>query len=229
MAKLIYVADDEKNIRDLIKCFLENEGYLVEIFGDGDSLVSAFRNKLADMIILDIMMPGTDGLKICSQLREEYNVPIIMVSARDSEADRIAGILVGSDDYLSKPFSPLELVARVNALFRRIELDKKPINENLLSFGDIKINCLNKTVTVKDCVIDLTPTEFALISYFVSNNDRAISRKELLKNVWKFDFEVDTRATDDVVKRLRKKIKDSNVSITAVWGFGFKIEVKEEK
>ena len=227
--KRIYIADDEKNIRDLIQCFLENAGYEVEAFDNGDDLLKAFHKCAADMIILDIMMPGTDGLTVCREIRKIHNVPIIMVSARDSESDRITGITMGSDDYLSKPFSPMELVARVQAVFRRMALDRSEETVENLEFGDIVINTNSKEVKIKDQIVDLTPTEYALITYFISHKEKAISREELLKKVWKYDFEVDTRATDDTVKRLRKKIKDSNVKIAAVWGYGFRIELEENE
>ncbi|MDF2637011.1 MAG: response regulator with CheY-like receiver domain and winged-helix DNA-binding domain [Pelosinus sp.] len=179
--------------------------------------------KPSDMVILDIMMEGTDGLTICSLLRQKHNVPIIIVSARDSELDRITGITLGSDDYLVKPFSPIELVARVKALFRRIQLDRVAPSENTLKYGDIILNISIRECLVNNEKLDLTPTEFALLTYLFEHSERAISREELLKNVWKFDFEVDSRATDDVLKRLRKKLAKSKVKIESVWGFGFKL------
>lgn len=225
MSKLIYIADDEEHILDLICSFLKNSGFEAISFSTGDQLLAAFQKKPADMIILDITMPGKkDGLAVCKEIRETNNVPIIIVSARDSELDRITGITVGSDDYLSKPFSPSELVARVQAIFRRIDLDKGNLGPSQLNFGDIHLDLPNKKATLKKQPLELTPTEFTLMTYFIKNQDRAISREELLKNVWKFDFEVDTRATDDVVKRLRKKLLNSNIKINAVWGFGFQLE-----
>ena len=227
MSQSIYIADDEKNIRDLIKGFLLNEGYSVSAFEDGDALLEAFLDKPSDMVILDIMMPGSDGLTICSQIRQKNNVPIIIVSARDSEIDRITGFSYGSDDYLVKPFSPLELVARVKAVFRRLNLEKKKKKTRRLHFGDIVLNVDTRTCTLQERTLDLTPTEFALMVYMFEHSERAISRDELLKNVWKFDFEVDTRAVDDVLKRLRRKIADSKVVIESVWGFGFKLTLEE--
>jgi len=223
MGKLIYIADDEKNIRDLIRTFLVNDGFEVESFSDGDSLYASFQTKACDLIILDIMMPGTDGLAICSQIRAKSNVPIIIVSAKDSELDRITGITLGSDDYLVKPFSPIELVARVKAIFRRIDLDQTKSKIEIISFGDISLYLNTKECTLHKEKIDLTPTEFAFLSYLILHQERAVSRVELLKNVWSFELETDTRATDDVLKRLGKKLKDSNVSIEAVWGIGFRL------
>lgn len=227
MSELIYIADDEKNIRELVKCFLENQGYEVETFSNGDDLFKRYKEKNADMIILDVIMPGTDGVEICRQIREIANVPIIILSAKDSEEDRIKGISVGGDDYLTKPFSPIELVARVQALFRRISMDKVEKVEKV-TFGNIKIDVTKKQVYVDDEEIALTPLEFDFLKYLIQKNNQAISREELLKEVWKIAYDIDTRATDDTVKRLRRKIADSNVEIKTVWGYGFKMALKKQ-
>lgn len=251
MKKRIYLADDEKNIRDLITMFLKNEGYEVHGFENGDELYESFLHSPADMIILDIMMPGTDGLGICSKIRESYNVPIIMVSARDSELDRVTGITMGSDDYLAKPFSPMELVARVKAIFRRIgfehindeitkasDTNENPsaTSENTIAgthkYGDLVLDTNIKTATKNGKSIDFTPLELSFMAYMVENCEKAVSREELLKNVWQYDeFGIDCRATDDVVKRLRKKLSDNQscVIIKSVWGHGFRLEVEEFK
>lgn len=224
MQELIYIADDEKNIREAMAVFLKNSGFLVKDFDNGDELLDCFLAKPADLVILDIMMPGTDGLEICTKLRAKSNVPIIIVSARDSEMDRITGITLGSDDYLTKPFSQVELVARVKAIFRRINYTKLP-DKNELSYGNLKINLESRSVICDGEFLDLTPTEFILTKYLLENKEVALSRKDLLKNVWNYDFDVDTRSTDYAVKRLRKKFDTSNVNlkIESVWGFGFKL------
>jgi DNA-binding response OmpR family regulator len=229
LKKAIYIADDEKNIRDLIQMFLANEGFDVTAFSNGDDLLEAFKQKQADLVILDIMMPGTDGLSLCTQIRQNHRTPIMIVSARDEEIDRITGITLGSDDYMTKPFSPMELVARVKALFRRMELDTGGVFAGALSLGNMEINMETRETKVGGRALDLAPTELALMAYLLQNISRAVSREELLKNVWKFDFEVDTRATDDVVKRLRKKLAAAgcNVRIDTVWGFGFKLTQEE--
>ena len=226
MSELIYIADDEKNIRELVKCFLENQGYEVETFSNGDDLFKRYKEKNADMIILDVIMPGTDGVEICRQIRQIANVPIIILSAKDREEDRIKGISVGGDDYLTKPFSPIELVARVQALFRRISMDKVEKVEKV-TFGNIKIDVTKKQAYVDDEEIALTPLEFDFLKYLIQKNNQAISREELLKEVWKIAYDIDTRATDDTVKRLRRKIADSNVEIKTVWGYGFKMALKK--
>lgn len=226
MTKRIYIADDDENIRFLIGSFLRNEGFEVKAFPNGDELFDCFIKEPADMVILDIMMDGTSGLNICIKIREQFNVPIIIVSARDSELDRITGITLGSDDYLTKPFSPIELMARVKALFRRISFDSPNLNKLVLEMGDIKLDLNTHEFYINNVEQKLTPTEFALMSYLLQHKDRAVSRSELLKNVWKFDFEADTRATDDILKRLRKKIVSSNVKIESVWGYGFKLSIE---
>ncbi len=225
--KRIYIADDEKNIRELIQSFLKNAGYEVEAFETGDALFDTFVKEPCDLIVLDIMMPGTDGLMLCTKIREHSVVPIIIVSARDSELDRITGITIGSDDYLVKPFSPIELVTRINALFRRLEYHQQANRNTLmdLSFGQMTIHQKTRTITYLDTNMDISPTEYEFLRYLFANHDRAVSREELLKHVWQFETQVDTRATDDVVKRLRKKLALTHVRIEAVWGFGFKLEM----
>lgn len=229
MSKKIYIADDEFNIREAMSAFLVNSGFIVETFETGDKLLSRFLDDKADLIILDIMMPGTDGLALCTKIRSVSNVPIIIVSARDSEIDRITGITLGSDDYLTKPFSPIELVARVKAIFRRIDFTKTTPKENAISFGNISINIDQRKATCSGSELSLTPTEFTLTKYLLENKNKAISRKELLEKVWNYDFEVDTRSTDYAIKRLRKKLElaNANVVIESVWGFGFKLVLGE--
>lgn len=229
MEKLIYVADDEANIRNIVKTFLERENFEVQAFESGDDLYKAFQKKHCDLIILDIMMPGSDGLTILTMIRQISNVPVIMLTARDTDADYIAGITLGSDDYFTKPLSPMILVMRVKAIFRRMEMDKQPLLKQMLKFGDIEINMKTKTVLNKsknDEEIPLTPNEFNLITYLIENSDKAVSRDELLDKIWGFTTEVETRVADDTVKRIRKKLADTNIIIDTVWGFGFRLKEK---
>jgi two-component system, OmpR family, response regulator len=223
--KKIYIADDERNIRELIKTFLEREDCEVTAFADGLSLLKAFENAPADMLILDVMMPGMDGYTLCSTIRSKSAVPIIIVSAKDGETDRIAGLMLGSDDYMVKPFSPVELVLRVKALFRRIEQDGAKQPGNNLEYGDITVNPEGKKAECRGADLCLTVMETEFLAYMVKNSSRAVSRDELLNRVWGFESEADTRATDDMVKRVRKKLAgaSSTVSIETVWGFGFKM------
>lgn len=224
MAKLIYIADDETNIQELIKLFLKKEGYEVEAFSDGKSLLEAVNAKIPDMLILDIMMPKLDGLAVCSQIRKDSNLPIIIISAKDSEADKIAGLMLGSDDYMTKPFSPVELVLRVKSIFRRMEFEKIPNQgKNIIGVLDVTIYTDGRYAMCKGQDLKLTPMEFNLLLYLMQNVDKGVSRDELLSKVWGFESEIDTRATDDMIKRIRKKLVSagSNLKIETLWGFGF--------
>jgi DNA-binding response OmpR family regulator len=228
--KLIYIADDEANICNIIKSFLIKEGFDVETFKDGRSIFEAFIDREADMLIIDVMMPEIDGYSLCSLIRPKSSVPIIIVSAKDTEPDKIAGLTLGSDDYLTKPFSPMELIARIKSIFRRIELDKTHIQSyEPMYIYDISINPSVKQAELGNKSLGLTGMEFSLLYYLTINKNRAVSRKELLDKVWGFENEVETRATDDMIKRIRKKLLDagSTLKIDTVWGFGFKIEDKE--
>lgn len=228
--KLIYIADDEVNIQDLIRMFLQKEGYLVETFSDGQSLLDAFNAKPSDMVVLDIMMPKLDGLALCSEIRKNSTVPIIFVSARDSEADKIAGLMLGSDDYLTKPFSPVELVLRIKGIFKRMEFDKvSSADSEVIKIADISIYTKGRYALCKDENLSLTPLEFNLLLYIAKSKGNGVSREELLNKVWGFDSEVDTRATDDMVKRIRKKLLNagSKLKIETIWGFGFKLSSEE--
>lgn len=228
--KLIYIADDEINICNIIKSFLIKEGYDVETFSDGRSVLEAFDTKQADMLVIDIMMPGMDGFSLCSAIRQKSSVPIIIVSAKDTEPDKIAGLTLGSDDYLTKPFSPMELIARVKSIFRRIDLDKTCMETSeKINISDVVINIDTKQAEYEGRSIGLTGMEFSLLYYLAVNKNRAVSRSELLDKIWGFENEVETRATDDMIKRIRKKLSDtgSELKIDTVWGFGFKIEDKE--
>lgn len=229
MDKLIYIADDEENIRNLVKRFLESSGYKVEAFDNGDKLLEEFEKKPCDLVILDIMMPGSDGFQICTKLREKSIVPIIMLTARDSDMDYVTEITLGSDDYFTKPFSPMSLVMRVKAIFRRIDFENSEKNnvedmyENL-KFGGVTIDKKSKNVKYDGKTIELTPNELSLLTYLFENKDRAVSREELLNKIWGYDSEVETRAADDTVKRLRKKISNTNIAIETVWGLGFRLK-----
>lgn len=227
MEKLIYIAEDEKHIRDLERIFLEKSGFKVQTFDCGEALLEAFDSTPADLLVLDIMLPGMDGLSICSLIREKSTVPIIIVSAKDSEMDKITGITIGSDDYLTKPFSPIELVVRVQAIFRRIEMQSGTTkHDDIISYGDLNVNKKRREITKDGFPISLTPTEYEVITYLIDNEDKAVSRDELLRKIWEFDIKViDTRATDDTMKRLRKKLVDNNssVKIETIRGYGFRI------
>lgn len=229
MGKLIYAADDEENIREILKSFLVDSGFEVEVFPTGDMLFSAFQEKPCDLVVLDIMMPGTDGLTICKNLRAISKVPIIILTAKDSEMDYVAGMTYGGDDYLMKPFRPSMLVMRIKALFRRIEMEheEKQNGENA-AFGDLTYSSRTRQIRCGETEVPLTMTELALLRYMISQSDRAIPREELLDEVWGITADIETRVTDETVRRIRKKLKaaGSRVSVTVVWGYGYKLEEK---
>lgn len=236
MSHSIYIADDERNIRDLIKSFLESDGYEVSAFETGDELKVAFDEKPADLVILDIMMPGTDGLTVCKQLREESSVPIIILTAKDSEYDYVHGITIGSDDYLTKPFRPTALLMRVRSLLRRMDMNEKSdhtskASEEDISIGDLTFSSSRNEILCSGKPIKLTRTELKMLSYMMKNPDKAYSRDELLEAIWGFDTKVETRVTDETLRRIRKQLSacESNVSVKTMWGFGYRIEVNGDK
>lgn len=236
MSHSIYIADDERNIRDLIKSFLESDGYEVSAFETGDELKAAFDEKPADLVILDIMMPGTDGLTVCKQLREESGVPIIILTAKDSEYDYVHGITIGSDDYLTKPFRPTALLMRVRSLLRRMDMNEKSdhsskASEEDTSIGDLTFSSSRNEILCSGKPIKLTRTELKMLSYMMKNPDKAHSRDELLEAIWGFDTKVETRVTDETLRRIRKQLSacESNVSVKTMWGFGYRIEVNGDK
>lgn len=220
--KRIYVADDEADIRQLIQSFLSAEGYKVACFASGDALLEAFEAQPADLLVLDIMMPGMDGLSLCAAIRKRSDVPIIMLTARDTDADFITGFTVGCDDYFTKPFSMVKLTLRVKAIFNRMNDEQ---GSDTLSFGDLILCSSKRTAYRGQQELKLTNTEFSLLKHLMENQDRVVSREELLNLVWGYDNFVETRATDDIVKRLRKKLSaaSSNVVIETVWGIGFRL------
>ena len=229
MEKLIYLADDEAHIRQLMKTFLENEGYRVQLFADGPSIRRAFDAQAPDLIILDVMMPGEDGLSICSYIRSRSSVPILIVSARDTPLDRVAGITLGSDDYLSKPFLPLELTARVKALFRRAQLSSQP-DSRPVSCGNLTLNPASHTIQIRQQPFSATPTEYAFLSYLVNRAGLAVSKKELLKAVWNYPDPGDSRVIDDLIKRLRRKMREAGSSaiVETIWGYGYRLNACQE-
>lgn len=228
MTKIIYFADDEKNIRDLVVPFLEHDGFTVRAFETGDLLLEAYKNQKPDLVILDIMMPGTNGLDVMKSIRQYDNVPIIMLTARDSDVDFITAFNLGTDDYFTKPFSPIKLSLHVKALFKR--LDEKAIkNDTQYQFLDLTLDTEKRIALLSNEEMSLTKTEFDFLLVLIEKPETAFSRETLLNRIWGFD-DIESRAVDDTIKRLRKKFKQyhSQVSIKTVWGYGFKL-IKEDK
>lgn len=234
MAYSIYIADDEENIRALIKSFLESDGYKVADFKTGDDLFEAFKVCPCDLAILDIMMPGTDGLTVCRNLREITDIPIIMLTAKDTEYDYVQGITIGSDDYLTKPFRPTTLLMRVRSLLRRMEMnetrDKRRQIKNDITVGNLKYSAEQNAVFCENQPVNLTQTELKMLLFMLRNPKKAYSREDLLENVWGYGTGVETRVTDETLRRIRKKLSlsKSNVRIRTIWGYGYTVEVSEE-
>ena len=226
--KHIFVIDDDANIRQLILRYLEKEGYKVTTFENADSVLEAFNTMQPDALVLDIMMPGSmDGLDLCKKIRMISQVPIIFVSAKDEAVDRIIGLELGADDYLSKPFSPRELLVRLKIIFRRIEPVIQSEQETATyQIKDLKIDDSKRVCTVNGTEMPLTNNEYMLLAYLVKNKNISFTRENLIQNIWGYDYVGESRMIDDLVKRLRKKLKAMNaqVEITTVWGYGYRID-----
>ncbi|MBO5221739.1 MAG: response regulator transcription factor [Clostridia bacterium] len=229
MPKLIFVIDDEKNIREIIRSYLEKEGFSVMEFDTAEPALEAFNRYKPDMLVVDIMMPGMSGFELCNEIRKIDNTPIIIVSARDEELDRILGIEMGADHYMMKPFSPRELVARVKAVFRRVD----GMNEEKTEVGpecrDLKIypsqRRIVKVAETGETELPFTAMEYDFLFYMITNKNRAFTRNQLLSTIWDYQYIGDTRAVDDLVKRIRKKLEaaDTAFQINTVWGYGYKV------
>ncbi len=221
----ILVVDDESRMRKLVKDFLTRAGYQVLEAGDGMEAMDLFyEDKDIALIILDVMMPKMDGWQVCREVREHSKVPIIMLTARSEERDELQGFELGVDEYISKPFSPKILVARVGAILRRTNGTDM---SDTLDAGGIKIDKAAHSVMIDDKQIDLSYKEFELLTYFVENQGIALSREKILNNVWNYDYFGDARTIDTHVKKLRSKLGDKGEYIKTIWGMGYKFEVEE--
>ena len=226
-SKRIYIADDDDNIRQVVKTFLASDGFTVEDFPTGDLLLERFRQDPCDLAILDVMMPGSDGFTVCTELRKISTVPIIMLTARDSENDYAMGLGLGSDDYITKPFSAMALLMRVRAIFRRVDFESRKHaapEKQAVSVGQLTLDEDSRHILGAGRPLALTPTEYEVLKYLMLHAGQAVSREELLNTVWGFESVVETRATDDTVRRLRQKLGGLGVNIAAVWGYGFRLE-----
>lgn len=228
VAKTVFVVDDDPHVRDLVRMYLVKEGYQVSTFTGAGEVLPVLERGYPDMLILDIMMPGMDGYELCKQIRRESQVPIIMVSAKDEEFDKVLGLELGGDDYLAKPFSPRELVARVKTVFRRVGGEHQLSNPRAaaLPVGDLSVWEEERRVTANGREVALTAKEYDLLHLLVKNKNKAFKREELLDRVWGYDYYGDQRAVDDLVKRVRRKLKEagSDVEIKTVWGYGYRVE-----
>ncbi|MDE6904655.1 MAG: response regulator transcription factor [Lachnospiraceae bacterium] len=219
----ILVVDDESRMRKLVKDFLMRNNFDVAEAGDGEAALDIFyRDKDIALVILDVMMPKINGWDVCREIRETSKVPIIMLTAKGDESDELLGFELGVDEYISKPFSPKILVARVEAILRR---SNKLTQEESVEVGGIKIDKMAHMVTVEGARVDLSYKEFELLAYFVENSGIALSREKILNHVWNYDYFGDARTIDTHVKKLRSKLGAKGEYIKTIWGMGYKFEV----
>ena len=222
----ILMVDDESRMRKLVKDFLIRNDYLVLEAANGEEAVDIFlENKDIALIILDVMMPKMDGWQVCREIRALSEVPIIMLTAKSDERDELLGFELGVDEYISKPFSPKILVARVEAILRRTS---NVLQDEILEAGDIELNIAAHTVAVQGKGVELSFKEFELLNYFVVNQGVALSREKILNNVWNYDYFGDARTIDTHVKKLRSKLGECGDYIKTIWGMGYKFDVEED-
>lgn len=232
----ILVVDDESRIRRLLKMYLEREGYEVDEAENGDEAIQMFLEKDYHCILLDIMMPEKDGLEVCQEIREKSTTPVILLTAKGEEADRVQGFELGADDYIVKPFSPREVVLRVKAILRRSQAFTPTTNvassKDLVVFPHLTIDHDAHRVTADGVEVNLTPKEYELLYFLAKSPDKVFDREQLLKEVWRYDFFGDLRTVDTHVKRLREKLnrvsENAAKMIVTVWGVGYKFEVINE-
>ncbi|AFQ45548.1 response regulator transcription factor [Desulfosporosinus meridiei] len=221
----ILIVDDEEKIRSLVRLYLEREGFTVDEAEDGRIALEKFRAGHYSLLIVDLMMPDIDGWRVCREVRESSALPIIMLTARGEEFDRVLGLELGADDYLVKPFSTKELVARVKALLRRSRGQLQPVSSEITA-GLLCIDKERHRVSIGEEVINLTPLEFDLLYFLAKNKGRVFSREQLMETVWGYDFYGDARTVDTHVKKLREKLNHPSVKrmIVTVWGVGYKFD-----
>jgi DNA-binding response OmpR family regulator len=233
MTEKILVVDDEVSLQETLAYNLKKQGYDVIVVGDGVAALQAARKEHPDLILLDLMLPGMDGLEVCRILRQEMNTPVLMLTARDDEIDRVVGLEVGADDYLTKPFSMRELLARVKAMLRRVRLIKEEVipetsqPSSLLVFNELVIDQERREVRLNSKPLALKPKEYELLVYFATHQGRAINRETILEQVWGWDYIGESRTVDVHVRWLREKIeKDPTypVRLVTVRGAGYRFE-----
>lgn len=231
MSHKMLVVDDDLNICELLKLYLENDGYTVITANDGKAAVDAFEAKSPDLVLLDIMLPKMDGWQVCREIRKTSSAPIIMLTAKGETFDKVLGLELGADDYVTKPFEAKEVMARVKAVLRRTkgDGDDNTNEKKTVVYDNLEINIVNYELKVKGVAVDTPPKELELIYHFASNPNRVYTRDQLLDEVWGFDYYGDSRTVDVHVKRLREKLEgvSDKWALKTVWGVGYKFETKE--
>lgn len=222
--RVVLVVDDDERVLEIAKLYLQKEGFTVITARDGNRALEQFRDRRPDLMILDLMLPGRDGWEVCREVRKTDRTPIIMLTARDDDTDKVVGLELGADDYVTKPFNPRELAARVKAVMRRVEEGPGSAEPREIQAGNLVINMTSHQVTVGDNPVDLTPRETELLWFLARHRGQVFSREQLLKLVWGYDYPGGRRTVDTHVKRLRQKLgrKAQGFSIETVWGVGYK-------
>ncbi|WP_416197721.1 MAG: response regulator transcription factor [Sporanaerobacter sp.] len=224
MGTKILIVDDEKLFVKGLKYSLEQDGYIVDAAFDGYEALEKAKNKRYDLILLDLMLPGIDGLEVCQKLRQDSQVPIIMLTAKGEDITKILGLEYGADDYLTKPFNILELKARIKAILRRVNMKSTNITDQVIQIDDFTINTLGRKLTVREKEVNLTAKEFDLLLLLASNPGKVFTREELLETIWGYEYFGDLRTVDVHIRRLREKIeRDSSQAeyILTKWGVGY--------
>ena len=235
MVEKILIVEDEISLQETLAYNLKKQGYEVIIVGDGPSALEGVRNSKPDLILLDIMLPGMDGFEVCRKLRSEVSTPVLMLTARDDEIDRVVGLEVGADDYLTKPFSMRELIARVKAMLRRVKIIRDEINlinsgtdqKSFFEFDKIKIDLGRRELRVDNRIVNLKPKEFELLIYLIKHKNQVLSRDQILESVWGWEYIGDSRTVDVHVRWLREKIEDDPSTpkrIITARGAGYRFE-----
>ena len=231
MSTKILVVDDDKNICELLKLYLENDGYTVYVANDGQAAVNTFHAKSPELVLLDIMLPKMDGWQVCREIRKVSSAPIIMLTAKGETFDKVLGLELGADDYVTKPFEAKEVMARIKAVLRRTkgDGDSSAAEKKTVIYDKLEINIVNYELKVNGVAVDTPPKELELIYHFASNPNRVYTRDQLLDEVWGFDYYGDSRTVDVHVKRLREKLEgvSEQWALKTVWGVGYKFETKE--
>jgi len=219
----ILVVDDEVNIRDLAQLYLEKDGYRVVTAVDGLQALAMIKQESPTLMVLDLMLPELDGWEVCRRVRQESNLPILMLTARDDDIDKIVGLEMGADDYLTKPFNPRELVARVRAILRRLASQNGPKADQVRQLGNVIVDPISREATVAEARVTLRTKEFDLLLTLLDHENIVLSRDQLLDLVWGYEFYGQTRTVDVHIAHLREKLTGSTVTIETVWGMGYKL------
>jgi len=221
MMQTILIADDELRIRKLVSDFLLREGYNILEADNGRSALDIFDQAKIDLVILDVMMPEPDGWTVCREIRKKSNIPIIMLTAKGEEVDQLFAFEIGADEYVTKPFSPKVLTARVKARFRRLEKDTP------VTYDGLQINTTARQVSIGNHSLDLSPKEYELLTYLAENSGKALSRQQILNQVWSYEYYGDLRTVDTHINRLRIKLKDKSPLVQTIRGYGYRFEAEK--